>query len=194
MREELLDHLTGIYAEEFQRAGDIELAVRRVKQRFGDPQELTWELRESVSRWDCVARVLDLDRPRPGESLLHLAFRHLLASSVCMTGVSMLVLPLTCLRGRSGEIGPLIHILFVICLFSTAFSFMGALLAGQMSQTLYGRRTNRPWRALIWQCLASLAVLPILLFLAYSGLFGNVAAGFSGILLGWIVAPAAPFS
>jgi hypothetical protein len=109
-----------------------------------------------------------------------------------MTGVLMFVLPLTCLRGRSGEIGPLIHILLVVCFFSTAFSFIFALLAGRMSQTLYGSRSNRPWRALILQCLASLAVFPVLTFLAYWGLFGNVAAGLSGILLGWILAPTAP--
>ena len=192
MREELLDHLTAIYEEELGRLGDEEAALQRAKQRFGDPGDLTQELRASVSRWDSVRSALDLERCRPGESLLHLAFRHLAISVVAMVGVLPLVLLLISLPVRSGEIGLVFHVLLVTCLFSAAFSFSLALFGGQIGQILYGRGSERPVRSMILYCLASLTVFPLLAFFTHWGLLGSLASGLSGLMLGCIVAPAAP--
>jgi hypothetical protein len=41
MREELLAHLVSIFQEEVDSLGDEQVALQRVRERFGDPEELT---------------------------------------------------------------------------------------------------------------------------------------------------------
>ncbi len=50
LRAEFLDHLQTIYAEELARDDDASAALTRTQQRFGNPSELTAELRAAI-RW-----------------------------------------------------------------------------------------------------------------------------------------------
>jgi len=192
MREELLDHLVTIYEEELGRLGDEEAALEQAKRRFGDPADLTKELRASLSRWDRVCSVLDLQRYGPGESLLHLAARHLLLSAFGMTAMLLLMLLVIWMRGRINEIEIVLHVALVTCFFSAGFSFSFLLVVEQMGRALYGRGSRRPVRAMILCGLASLSVFPVLTFFTHWGLFGSLASGLSGFGLGSTVAPAAP--
>lgn len=52
LRSELLEHLQSLYDEELKRDDNVAAAMERAKQRFGDPVELTAELRKSTSLWE----------------------------------------------------------------------------------------------------------------------------------------------
>lgn len=52
LRTEFLLHLQAIYAEELTRANDHETALARTRERFGDPADLSRELRGTVRWWE----------------------------------------------------------------------------------------------------------------------------------------------
>jgi len=68
MREELLAHTSGVFEEEFAHLGDERAALDRTAQRFGNANELTRQLQESVSPSDGIHRLLDRLWFRSGES------------------------------------------------------------------------------------------------------------------------------
>lgn len=82
MREELLGHLSTIYAQECERLGEGPEALTRAQERFGDPAELSKALQEAVPWWERVSysrwkSVLDscfVER-KPGESPLRYVVR-----------------------------------------------------------------------------------------------------------------------
>jgi ATP-dependent Clp protease ATP-binding subunit ClpC len=193
MREELLHHLTAVYEEELKRAGDEEVAVEQARRRFGDPGDLTQDLRESVSRWDYLRYVLELgELYRPGESPLRSALRQLAFNVAAMTCALPLVLPIMWLRGRVDEIGIALRVLLVLCFFSAAFGFSLTLFGVTIGQVLYGRRPKRFTRTMVLYGLASLTVFPVLICFAYWGFSGGLASALSGLILGCAVAPTAP--
>ena len=190
MREELLDHVGAIYQEEFGRLGDSAAALGRAKERFGSPTELTEELQQSVSWVEFFGYVSDKYRHRPEESLLRFGLRHLLLAFVIMTVATLSILPLAWLQGRTHEVGMLMHIMFVMVLFSSGFSFLVMVLVERIGQLLYGQ--GAPVRAILPYCMASLLVLPVMTSVVYGGLFLSVGAAMKGFLIGSIVAPTAP--
>ena len=68
MREELLAHVSGVFEEEFAQLGDERAALDRTAQRFGNPNELTGKLQESVWASDAIHCLLDKLWFRSGES------------------------------------------------------------------------------------------------------------------------------
>ena len=190
MREELLDHLMGIYEEELERGGDEGAALARAKERFGTPSTLTGELQQSVSWFEYVGYVSDQYRFRPRESLLRFGLRHILVGFVTMTVATLVIIPLAWLGGRAHELGMLMHIMFVMVLFSSGFSFSVVVLAEKIGQLLYGQ--GAAIRAILPYCLASLLVFPVMTSVVYGSLLLSVEAALKGFLIGSIVAPAAP--
>lgn len=191
MREELLGHLTAIYEEELQRLEES-AALARARERFGDPSQLTDELRGSVSGLEHFRYLLDRYRYRPGEPLLGFALRHLLLSLGVTVAMLLLVLPLTWLRGRFGDIGIILHVCCVMGLFSAIFSCSLTLLAEQMGQILYGRRSQSRMRAMVRCSLLSLWVFPLATAVTYGGMLLSLESALKGFVLGSMVAPAAP--
>src|SRR4051812_26791862 len=55
MREELLAHVSAVFAQERARLGDDAAALSRTTERFGDPAELTRDLQASVPWLDRIA-------------------------------------------------------------------------------------------------------------------------------------------
>src|SRR5688572_17048627 len=76
MRNELLNHLTELYATEIETTGDHNQAVQRAKERFGDPKELTPQLQATVSRFDFW--VSNWFCQKQGESPIRFGFREAL--------------------------------------------------------------------------------------------------------------------
>jgi hypothetical protein len=68
MREELLAHVSGVFEEEFAQLSDERAALDRTAQRFGNPNELTGQLQESVCASDGIHCLLDKLWFRSGES------------------------------------------------------------------------------------------------------------------------------
>ncbi len=72
MREELLAHVSGVFAEELAQLGDDRAALERTALRFGNPAEVTSQLQESVPVSDSIMRFWD---GRPEEPARRAAFR-----------------------------------------------------------------------------------------------------------------------
>src|SRR5262245_38792709 len=84
MREELLAHVSAVFAQERDRLGDGAAALARARERFGDPAELTRDLQGSVPWLDFLAWLL-VPPPglrRFGESRWRFAARQCLELSV----------------------------------------------------------------------------------------------------------------
>ncbi len=191
MREELLDHLTAIYEEELQRLEES-AALARARERFGDPSQLTDELRGSVSGLEHFRYLLDRYRYRPGEPLLGFALRHLLLSLGVTVAMLLLVLPVTWFRGRFGDMGIILHVCCVMGLFCAIFSCAVTFLAEQMGQILCGRESRALSRAILGYSLASLLVFPLVTAFTYGGMMLSVESTLRGFVLGSMAAPAAP--
>jgi hypothetical protein len=71
MREELLAHVSGVFAEESARIGDERAALERTALRFGNPAEVTSQLQESVPASDGINRFFDLDSLHKESTLRH---------------------------------------------------------------------------------------------------------------------------
>ena len=192
MREELWGHLVGIYEEEVGRLGDEQAALEQAGQRFGDPRELTEELQGAVSKWDRVCPLFDELEFKPGASLLHLAGRHMLFALALFSVTLLVMLPITWIPGRLGEIGLLLHIILVMSIVMAAFSFVFAVFTERFRRALYGRESERSRRTAGVHCLASLAVFPAMTYLTYLGLLGDFTSGLSGLYVACALAPAAP--
>ena len=63
MREELLAHVVGVFEDEWAKLGDERATVERTALRFGNPDEVTCQLQESVPARDAVRRYWE---GRPG--------------------------------------------------------------------------------------------------------------------------------
>jgi hypothetical protein len=66
MRAELLAHVAAVFEEE-EKLSDEQTALARTERRFGDPNELTGQLQESVPASDGIHCLLDKLWFRPGE-------------------------------------------------------------------------------------------------------------------------------
>jgi hypothetical protein len=83
MREELLAHVVGVFAEESAKLGDDRAALERTALRFGNPAEVTSQLQESVPARDTIRRFFE---GRPGEDTLWVLLR-----VACVASVAVLV-------------------------------------------------------------------------------------------------------
>jgi len=72
MREELLAHVGGVFAEESAKLGNDRAALERTALRFGSPAEVTSQLQESVPARDAIRRYWE---GRPGEPAWRTATR-----------------------------------------------------------------------------------------------------------------------
>ena len=134
MREELLAHVSGVFAEETANLQDEQAALARTQERFGQAAELTSQLQDTVPTSDCVGRFVEyFEDFRPGESTLRRASRHALLMFLVF---GTLVLAVFTVQNRFSE-WPLIPAAAVLVF---CFTFM----SNWMRDALYGP-AGRSW-------------------------------------------------
>ncbi len=192
MREELLAHLSAIFEEEVAKTGDEQAALDRARQRFGDPRALTGQLQETVPRWDRVSTFFEGFDLQPGESLLHLAVKHVLTM---LAGYAILmpggVLSLV-VRGRQYEIPAALWAVLVVFVASTLLYVPLVVMPYKIGRVLYGSDAERSWRKAAWYGLASLAFFPAMAFGTYWPATFDLAASLAQLRFACLFAPAAP--
>jgi hypothetical protein len=87
MREELLAHVSAVFAQERAKVGDDAAALARTAARFGDAQELSRDLQQSVPWIDRMARLAGPPfwLRRPGESRGRFAVRQCLQLGIFLS-------------------------------------------------------------------------------------------------------------
>ena len=190
MREELLAHLVSIFEEEAERLGDEQAALEQARQRFGDPGELTGQLQETVSRWDCFIRLGEAGQFWPGEPLLRFAGRTTVFTLVALVVVMLIVLPAILIRGRQNELVLQGYTLVVIGILTIPFMLAFAVLTDGMYRALY--RVGRSWRLAMAYGLVSLPVFPVMAFLWYWLLTFDLAMSLTHFGFACCFAPLAP--
>ena len=168
MREELLAHLAAIFDEELEKSGDQRAALEGAAKRFGDPGELSRQLQETVPRCDRWRSILERLGYQRGESVWHLAGRHLLVTLAIYAAAVLLALPILAAllpaASATGEapryVDLVLGVVLVAALLSSVFSLLLAALPGKIVQLLYRTRAGRlPLSVLC--ALVSLLVFPL---------------------------------
>jgi hypothetical protein len=190
MREELLAHVTAIFEEEVEKSGDEGIAFERSTQRFGDPREISNELRSSVPRWNRIQGFLQGGRFEPGESSLHFTAKYTLGTVMIYAIAVVGMFAITLLTGNWREFTTTLHIMPVLIAVSAVFVWLLLLFGSKISRALYGSDSERSVRTVIACCLASVLLLPTLVTLIYWGAWLGVPN--STLLLACALAPATP--
>lgn len=191
MRDELLGHLVAIFADEQRRCGDEQAALEAAKGRFGEPRELTDELRSTVPRWDRIGYWTEKMQYQPGESLLHFAGKHLLFTFAACCIVLPIVLLIWTTKPRQDELQ------LLVCVMATALAWgVGPVMAIE----LFGVRLRRVWsegeakqplRLAALYAAASLPILPVGAFVTYWALSGDLASSLLHLRFACGLAPVA---
>ena len=152
MREELLSHLATIFEEEAAKAGDEQAALARAAERFGDPAELASQLQQSVPRWDRLRSVVQQLGYQRGQSVWHLAAKHLLVTLLIYAVAALVALPIMLAlesRYHTGSVpglhgvGAVLGIALVMVLLSATLSLALAVVLSRIAPALAGRRWGR---------------------------------------------------
>jgi hypothetical protein len=165
MREELLAHVVGVFEEEAARPGDERAALEQAALRFGNPDEVTMQLQQSVPTFDSIERFADWVSFRPWEPTWHRAVRY----TVIVEMVALLFLfAVLLLGGRLGELptNALWHA-FAILFISGYLGFTVCILESSISRMLCERkRRSRLQFALV---LVGLTIVEVILLLLAHG-------------------------
>jgi hypothetical protein len=168
IREELLSHLVSVFEEEAETLGDERTALERAKERFGDPGELSGQLRVSVPRWDRCRSFLESLGYRRGEPVGRLAARHLLVTLAMYAVAVAIWLPIkaavtpaiSSVPGRHSDLAMILPIVLVVALISATLSLLLSPLPSRIGPLLYGRRLGGPSFAVL-SVLVSLLIFPL---------------------------------
>jgi len=178
MREELLWHLTMVYAEERERQPDDQAALAAALDRFGEPAALTSELNASAGFPQKISYRIDLGEDyfnrglrywfsrRDGEPWFHLALRSLFALFLGnLIGLVCLPLLITfLLNGLPGETPTLLQMLvwFLLNVASQAATIaaMRYILSAFGNQPLGWGWTRVCVQALLWSVFAATFTVP----------------------------------
>ena len=168
MREELLAHLMAIFEEERQKVGDEQVALDQAKRRFGNPQELTGQIQETVPWWDRSEWFCEKWPFEPGRSVWRLARdTGLLVFGAYVAMMTLFGIPVLLIRGRQSEIGTAIFATFLLAAVTTIFSFVFLFSLDRMSLVMCRWDSGRSvWRLTLYS-LASIPILPAVTFLLY---------------------------
>ena len=183
MREELLAHVSAVFAEEAKLGGESD-ALQRTEQRFGNPGELTAQLQESVPFGDYFPWFVETLVGFPArESTLRRAIRH----AAVIGGASTVYVAVAILASsnRSEWLttarAPPLYAAFIVAF----LIFSGTLITGAMRRALYGPG-GRSWFLAGVVSVAALLFIPATMFAFCVAFSGDVAASF------WDVVPSVP--
>jgi len=135
MREELLAHVIGVFEDEFPRCGDEQKALLQVEKRFGNSQEISQQLQQSVPK-NHRASILDeqLFRQRPGEPFLQMAWRYSVWAFLWQMAILILM---ELLNGRRLSHPIRLYLQIVITGSISGALFALLVLANAMRQSLF---------------------------------------------------------
>jgi hypothetical protein len=190
MREELLAHVTGIFEEQVEKSGDERIALERTTQRFGDPREISDELRSSVPRWNRIQGFLQGGRFEPGESSLHFTANYTLGPVMIYAIAVVGMFGITLLTGRWRDFTITLQVMPVLTAVSAVFVLFLLHFGSKISRALYGSDSERSVRTVISYCSASVFLLPMVVTLIYWG--AGLGVPKSTLLLACALAPAIP--
>ncbi|MEX2172438.1 MAG: hypothetical protein WD851_24165 [Pirellulales bacterium] len=179
MREELLAHLTAIFEEELTANPNESLALVRAAQRFGNIEELTEQLQDSVSRAQSVGAYLEtfLQSPCPTEAFTFLgAARYASRVSVFVLAFNLVVLivlfPWMLLQGEfdTGR-----HLLFAIAWPVALAAFMFGLFF--LSLWVLHAQSSRAWTQTAIIAALSTLLVPAVTFAVVAVIVFDVKTG-----------------
>jgi hypothetical protein len=166
MREELLAHLEGVYADELARGADSAAAAAEAVRRFGDPAALTAELQQSVSFRDRLdARLHHLFGWHPGRSTASYAVRTAGLMAALVVAWFALALVATQLRRPADPTVPsasqLVWLFGSLLAFAPPAVFVLTALAVRVRASLFGAfGAARSWRRVVALAVVSGLVVP----------------------------------
>lgn len=171
MREELFAHLTAIYDEELLQQQEKHTALTAALSRFGEPADLTTELKASVGLSERSAYYSDLFThcfsPHSGEPLVRFAFRILLAwgtlTSIVVLGAALLDSMVVRIFENDPTLYPTLVNLYLLLVIGPIAAIVGAWNIARTLQD--GGKLSRLFWAL------GLALLWTLVAIALVGLF-----------------------
>ena len=182
-----------VFQEEADALGDERAALDETKNRFGDPGSLVEELQSTVPRWDRFRWVLERMDLQPGESMLHLAGKHLLVMFAAYGLATLLLLSLITSGGRHDHL-PMI--LYVMCL-SPALPRQPSRFCSSFCPIKSDDRSTGPSnersvpRALVYGAV-SLLIFPAFALLTRWALCGNLAPSMIAVPMACCFSPIAP--
>lgn len=162
MREELLAHVTEVFNDEFATSDDEALAVAKARERFGDPQEISRQLQESVPRWKRGYTWFDdLMKPRPDDRPVAAALRAARNMTLVMVGTMTFAMVLAV--GWTDFTAKMVLLSFLVpyAVTSALLSFSYVLLAIKLRRDWFAATGPRSRLRLAFYLVASL--LPVLL-------------------------------
>ncbi len=173
IREEMLAHVTTVFAEE-AKSGDEAAALTRTVQRFGDPAELTRQLQAAVPASDSASAISErLIGFPPREPPLRLAARHaFLVGALCTVALAVMIVVI----GRWSEWLTLYRLPAILSPVYMGVLMFGASLLGQgMLQAFYGPN-GRNWPRLFAIGFAAWLLVPTVTFACCYALTGFLAS------------------
>lgn len=169
MREDLLAHIIEIYDDETANADDEQEILQRTFERFGEPSEITAEMRKGVSLMEGISWLIEFGRIRPGENYLSVLWRHLLAGVVWV----LLVLPLPLFEfwndGQTAELLTALRVIGTVMGVMTIVSSLCLWFSHHYCLTQYGVDQNqtRSKGHFVW---LSVLILPLMMLMVYGAL------------------------
>jgi hypothetical protein len=192
MREELLAHLTAIFEEESEKLGNEQAALDQAKRRFGNPRQLAGQLQETVSRWDRFVRLGDVGQRCPGESLWRFAGRITMLGIMMFVPATLFLLPVMYMCGGQNELAMRAYCVVCLCILNILLALGVILLTDGMYRALYRGQSGRDWRLATIYALASLMFFPLLAFLWYLSLTGDLVTSLAYLRSACLFAPLTP--
>lgn len=189
IREELLTHLVSMFDQEASKFSDERAALKQAKRRFGDPEELTAQLQETVPGWDRICYWSEKMQYQPRESLLHYLGKCLLFTlAVCCA----MILAIWIAEQPQDEF----HL--VACVVTSAVVWgIGPLMVIElfgmrMRRTLSGGESPSPVRLTALYAMMSLPIIPAAAFLTQWALTGDLESSLLHLRFACYFAPIAP--
>jgi hypothetical protein len=180
MREELLAHLLAIHDEELVRLGDESAARAEAIRRFGDPEALTAELRQSVKWSDRIdGRLNRMYGWRPGESAAIYAARlALLFGLVVLTLLPFTLVTAGFRRPHDGTVpatSAILRLFGGMLVSGPLVVFVLITLSIRMRDAMFGAfGARRSWRRVVGLAGLSLLAFPVLGLLFFQVSLGNI--------------------
>ena len=196
MREELLAHLTTIFEDEAARCGDEQAALDQARKRFGDPRELAKELQQTVPISNrihyLIHYLLEITGFRISDSPLMFVVKGLLWTMSILAITAPLLLIALNFQGKTAEFGMREIIVVKMSVIIMGSMILGVIFLGRLYKTFFAEGLRRFGARAAIDILISLCAFPLLAFINYIVLTGDLSASLAQARFACIFAPVAP--